>query len=176
MRRRSFLSALALPLAPAAVSAAGLSDRRAPGFALPDLDFKIHDLNDYLGKVVVVDVMRTGCPHCAVFSKRLEAAEKKFAGKAKILQVVNPPDNQNSVKGYLEKNALSTTVLFDCGQMAASYLKITPQKPSFEVPHFFVIDPKGWIREDHGYNMLSRGLFEGDGVEAIIDRYIPKTA
>jgi peroxiredoxin len=103
--------------------------------------------------------MRTGCPHCAVFSKNLAAAEKKFAGKVKILQVVNPPDNQASVKGYLEKNAISTTILFDCGQMAASYLKVTPQKPTFEVPHFFVIDDKGWIREDHGYNMLSRGLF-----------------
>ncbi len=163
-----------MPLAPAAVSAAGLSDRRAPGFALPDLDFKIHDINDYLGKVVVVDVMRTGCPHCAVFSKRLEAAEKKFAGKVKILQVVNPPDNQNSVKGYLEKNALSTTVLFDCGQMAASYLKITPQNPSFEVPHFFVIDGKGMIREDYGYNMLSKSIFEGEAIYKILDKYVSK--
>lgn len=177
MRRRSFLSALALPLAPTAAFAAGtLSNRRAPGFALPDSEFKTHDLNDYAGKVVVVDIMRTGCPHCAVFSKRLAEAEAKFAGKVKVLQVVNPPDNQNSVKGYVEKNGLTTTVLFDCGQMAASYLKITPQKPSFEVPHFFVIDGKGWIREDHGYNMLSRGLFEGNGIEAILERYVPKSA
>ncbi|MBI1353174.1 MAG: redoxin domain-containing protein [Acidobacteria bacterium] len=177
MRRRTFLSALTLPLAPTAAFAAGeLSNRRAPGFALQDQDLKTHDLADYMGKVVVIDIMRTACPHCATFSQKLQQAEKAFGGRVKVLQVVNPPDNQASVKKYRADHGLSTTILWDCSQMAISYLKVTPQKPTIEVPHVFVVDTKGWIREDYGYNLLSRGIFEGDGLMPVLEKYAPKTA
>jgi peroxiredoxin len=174
MTRRAVLTA---PLALCASSAFGaneLSNRRAPGFSLPDLELKNHDLNDYAGKVVVVNVMRTACPHCTEFSKVLQAAEKKYAGQVKVLSFVNPPDNQASVKRYQIANGISTTMLFDCGQASASYLKVTPQNPSFEVPHFFVIDQKGIIREDYGYNMLSKSTFQGEAIYKILDKYLSK--
>ena len=167
------IAALALCVS-SAFAAGELSNRRAPGFALPDVEFKTHDLNAYQGKVVIVNIMRTTCPHCTAFSKILDAAEKKYAGQVKILGIVNPPDNQAAVKRYLLANGLSTTLLFDCGQMAASYLKVTPQNPSFEVPHFFVVDQKGMIREDYGYNMLSKTIFEGDAIYKILDKYVQK--
>ena len=48
-----------------------LSNRRAPGFALPDLGYThTYDLQDYRGKVVVIDIMSTTCPHCAAISSR----------------------------------------------------------------------------------------------------------
>jgi peroxiredoxin len=169
------IAALAL-CASTAFAAGELSNRQAPGFALPDVQFKTHDLNDYKGKVVIVNIMRTTCPHCTAFSKILDAAEKKYAGQVKILGIVNPPDSQDAVKRYLLTNNLSTTLLFDCGQMAASYLKVTPQNPSFEVPHFFVIDQKGAIREDYGYNLLSKSIFEGDAIYKILDKYVSKPA
>ena len=159
-----------------AYPAGQLSNRRAPGFALPDSQFKIHDLGDYQGKVVVVNIMRTTCPHCATFSKVLDAAEKKYAGQVKVLSLVNPPDNQGMVAQYKTQTGISTTMLFDCGQAAASYLKVTPQNPSFEVPHFFVIDQKGMIREDYGYNLLSKNIFEGNAIYGILDKYVSKSA
>ena len=39
-------------------------------------------------------------------------------------------------------------ILFDCGQVTASYLKITPQNPKVSFPHLFVIDKEGIIRHD----------------------------
>ncbi len=174
MTRFAFLTAALALCASSAFAANELSNRLAPGFALPDGQFKTHDLNDYRGKVVIVNIMRTTCPHCTAFSKVLDAAETKYAGQVKILAFVNPPDNQAAVKRYLIANSLSTTLLFDCGQAAASYLKVTPQNPSFEVPHFFVIDQKGMIREDYGYNMLSKGIFEGDSIYKILDKYVSK--
>ena len=36
-----------------------LSGRRAPGFSLPDMNLKQYDLQDYRGKLVLVDIMQT---------------------------------------------------------------------------------------------------------------------
>lgn len=174
MTRIAVLTAAAALLASSAFAANELSNRRAPGFALPDIQYKVHDLNEYAGKVVIVNIMRTTCPHCTAFSKILSEAEKKYAGQVKVLAIVNPPDNQAAVRRYTMANGIASAILFDCGQMAASYLKVTPQNPSFEVPHFFVIDQKGMIREDYGYNMLSKTIFEGDAIYKILDKYVSK--
>lgn len=43
-----------------------LSDRRAPGFSLPDPAYEhYYDLQDYSGKVVLIDIMSTRCPRVA---------------------------------------------------------------------------------------------------------------
>ena len=159
-----------------AFGAGSLSNRRAPGFALPDLQLNYHDLADYRGRVVVVNIMNVGCPHCTAFSKVLDAAEKKYGPRLKALSIVNPPDNQNAVRGYLIKNQISTTILFDCGQASASYLKIDASNPTFDVPHFFVIDQEGAIREDYAYNPLQRSVFESEGLYKILDKYVSKPA
>ena len=174
MRRILILSAAVLSLCVSGFAAGELSNRRAPGFSLPDVNLQQHDLADYRGKVVIVDVMKTACPHCTTFAKKLTEVEKKYAGQVKVLAIVHPPDNQASVKKYLADNALSITTLFDCYQVAAAYLKLGPRNPSFDVPHFFVVDKTGRIVEDYGYNMLARGIFEGDGLYPILDRYVSK--
>jgi hypothetical protein len=88
--------------------------------------------------------------------------------------VNTPPETQNTVRGYLAENGSNLVVLFDCSQVAISYLKVSPQRPTIEVPHFFLIDQRGWIREDYGHNALSRGIFEGEDLFPIIDRYVSK--
>ena len=45
--------------------------RRAPGFSLPDLDYKQYDLADYRGKVVVLDIIQTACPKCIELTRTL---------------------------------------------------------------------------------------------------------
>ncbi len=154
------------------LSAAGaLSNRRAPGFSLPDISLQQHDLYKYRGKVVILNIMRTQCPHCKTFTGVLGHAEAKFEGKIQIINVVNPPDNQKSVRAYLQSSN-NQLVLFDTGQVAASYLKITPENPSFDTPHFFVIDQQGWIQEDYGHNALNQSIFEGDEINTIIEKYL----
>jgi len=174
--RRVLLAFALFSITVATLSAAGLSNRRAPGFALPDVDLKYHDLADYRGKVVLVNIMKTQCPHCTTFSKALTQAQAKYGSRVKVLSIVNHQDTQGMVKDYIRNNALNTTILFDCGQMTASYLKLSPSNPSFNTPHLFVIDGKGWIQEDHGYNLLNKGLFEGTGINRVIDKYLGPTS
>ena len=81
---------IALLLAASALSAQ--APRKAPSFTLPDVNRKLYDLTDYRGKVVVLEIMSTTCPHCAAFSKVLEQVHKQYAGRVQVLSIVNPPD------------------------------------------------------------------------------------
>ena len=48
---------------------------------------------DYRGKVLIIDVMKTDCPHCQSVSKLLERVKARYGDKVNILSIVNPPDN-----------------------------------------------------------------------------------
>ena len=143
-----------LALALAALTCFGansLSNRRAPGFSLPDTHFSRYDLQDYRGKWVLIDFMLTNCPHCIKLAHNLETIKQKYGSRVAILEVVLPPDTQATVAKYIEDNHVTVPVLFDQGQMAASYFNATPEKPGFDTPHLFVIDPKGHIARDFSH-------------------------
>jgi len=160
-------------LAIAPLWAAGeLSNRRAPGFSLPDVKFNQHDLADYRAKVVLLEIMLTNCPHCITFAPVLEKVFKKYGGRVQVLSLVNPPDSDVTVTKFTGTHKLSYPILFDCGQVAGSYMKATPQRPSFDTPHLFLIDQNGQIRNDWGYGMFTRGIFEGDALFGEIDKVL----
>lgn len=119
--------------------------RRAPGFSLPDSDLKQHDLADYRGKVVLIEFMRTDCPNCIRLTATLADVKAKLAGKVVVLTVVNQPDDQTTVARFLAQHKVGGPVLFDCGQMTASYVQVTPENPSVHFPQLFVIDTAGVI-------------------------------
>ncbi|HUO33032.1 MAG TPA: TlpA disulfide reductase family protein [Bryobacteraceae bacterium] len=149
-----------------------LSGRRAPGFSLPDLHLQQHDLADYRGKIVILDVIQTACAHCVALAAVLRRVQSKYGDKVAVLSIVNPPDNQSTVKQFAEANKVSTPVLFDCGQVAVSYFKATPQNPKVNVPHLFLIDGHGMIRNDFADEFDTRNIFEGEGLDSEIDRLL----
>jgi peroxiredoxin len=148
--------------------AGDLSGRRAPGFALPDSKGKVYDLADYRGKVVIVEIMQTNCPHCSSFADTLERITKKYAGKVQVLSLANPPDNAQTVAAYVQGHKVTSPVLFDCGQAAYSYMK----KPSFDIPYIFLVDQMGMIRNDFGYSPLTKSIFEGTGLDGELDQML----
>jgi len=159
-------------LFPISLMAAGeLSGRRAPGFSLPDVNLKQHDLGDYRGRIVLLDVMKTECPRCETFSRVLEEVKGKYGGKVVVLSIVSPPDTLDTVRQYMRKNFVTQPILFDCGQVAASYLKVTPEKPSIHIPHLFLIDGRGMIRNDFAYEG-NKAIFEGKALFAELDRML----
>ncbi len=174
MRRTIFFVLLITGLAGSAWAGGELSNRRAPGFSLPDSNLKQYDLQDYKGKVVILDFMRTACTHCGAFSKVLAQVEKKYGTRVQVLSIVNPPDNQKTVQQYKTQKQITTPILFDCGQVTTSYLKITPQNPTIQVPHYFVIDGEGKIREDFGYSEANQEMFEEQGILKVLEKYVPR--
>jgi len=71
---------------------------------------------------------------------------------------------------------ISTPVLFDCGQVSASYLMATPQNRKIDIPHLFLIDGQGMIRNDFVYGFDTKNIFEGDGLNAEIDHLLAAPA
>ena len=164
-------AAVALIASLPTLAGGALSGRRAPGFSLPDSKLQQHDLYDYRGKVILLEIMQTSCPSCQTLTAELERIKTKYAGKLAVLSVVNPPDNMNTVKAYITSHAVTGPMLFDMGQMAASYLKVTPQNPRIHLPHLFLIDGDGMIRNDWA-EQEAVDAAKGAIVEAEVDRLL----
>ena len=147
------------------VAGQSLSGRRAPSFSLPDSTIAQHDILDYRGKWLLLDFMKTDCPHCAGLSKTLEQIKTQFGPKVGIVSVVlAPPENTTTIARYVLGNKLTTTFVFDQGQVAAAYFKMTPARPSFDAPHLFVINPAGTIVRDWGSSDATWEILEGPGL------------
>jgi peroxiredoxin len=168
---RAILSGFLLPLS--LLVAGELSNRRAPGFALPDAEYsRFYDLQDYHGKVLIIDIMSTSCPHCQLTSTTLEKVKEKFGDKVQVLSVVLPPDNQQTVAKYISINKITVPIVCDMGQMTISYFNAKPGQGRIEVPHLFLIDKDGMIRNDWSYGEKTRPVFEGPGLNAEIEKLL----
>jgi glutaredoxin len=94
--------------------------------------------------------MKTDCPHCKALSKTLTEVKSRYGGKVEILSVVIPPENTNTVNKYIAENGITFPILFDSGQVAVTFFQVTPQRPGFDTPHWFAVDPGGTIVRDWG--------------------------
>ena len=125
------------------------SNRRAPGFSIPDMTAAQYDTQDFRGKVLLIDIMITGCEHCQKLADNLKTVTAKYGNKVAVLSIVTmSADNVNTIRQFIKDHAIPWPVLFDSGQVIASYLKITPANPSVHFPHLFIIDQQGMIRAD----------------------------
>jgi len=162
-----------------ALHAGPLAGKRVASFTLPDSQGRYHDVLDYRGKILLIDIMKTDCPHCATFSKTLERVKARYGDRIHILSIVNPPDNQQTVAAYVARHRISTPILFDFGQAVAAMLQITPQNPNIRLPTLLVVAPDGTIREDLVYDESRKDLksiFEGDGLFPILDKLLAESA
>ena len=171
--KNTILTLSLLAAAAASLSAGPLSGRRIPSFTLPDLNATYHDILDYRGKVVVVEVMQTNCAHCQTLIPILEKVQDKYGHRVAILSIVVPPDNMDTVREFATRFRITYPILFDCGQAAAALLQATPQNPKVDFPHLFLVDGKGMIREDYDWE-LDQAALTGDGLFESLDKIVPK--
>ena len=123
-----------------------IPSRRAPGFSLPDLGFQQHDLLDYRGRWLLLLFVRTAADVSKTSAQLMEARRAQFGNRAAVLYVgVSPMENQATMTKFVADAKLTSGVVFDQGQMAASYFRATPTRPSIDMPHLFAIDPNGMI-------------------------------
>ena len=134
-----------------------LSGRRAPSFALPDSSLKPYDLLDYRGRWLVLNFMKTDMPASKPLNKLLDQLQARLGAKVAILAIVLPPDNTATVAKYLTESKTTIPILFDSGQTGMWYFKATPQRPSFDSPHLFAINPQGMIVRDWPQAEIEKG-------------------
>lgn len=146
--------------------------RRAPSFALPDWHIQYHDILDYRGKPLIIEIMSTRCPHCDALAGVLEKVNNKYGDRIAILSVVLPPDNQSTVRQFIEKNRVTHPVLFDCSQMTSSYFQATPDNPHIDVPHLFFVDAAGMIQDDFLWTQPPEGKPADAEISVVLDRLL----
>jgi thiol-disulfide isomerase/thioredoxin len=140
-----------------------LSGRRAPSFALPDSKLQSHDILDSRGHWVLLDFMKTDCPHCKDLSKKLEGVKGRYGSKVEVISiVVTPPETQATIAKYVGETRSTSAFLFDQGQVAITYFKATPSNPTFDTPHLFAIDPNGMIVRDWGMAGVESPQFQSE--------------
>jgi peroxiredoxin len=143
------LPAILLTCALTVFAAGEFSNRRAPGFSLPDSHFQQHDPQDYRGRVVIVDFIQTTCGACQHLTDMLLLLKAKYGDKLAIISITTLPDNFGTVDKFATERRIPWPVVFDSGQVMVSYLRMTPANAKVEFPHMFVIDRIGTIREDY---------------------------
>ena len=142
--------------------------RRAPGFCLIDTNGQWQDLADYRGKIVLVEFMKTDCPHCASFSAVLNGLKLKYATQLAILAIADPPDNPQTMTQFVNVHKLTYPLLLDQGQVAASYVRAA----SIDLPAVYLIDSGGMIRNSWQNGVLTKDIFEGEGLAREIDKLL----
>ena len=148
--KRTIPALLAMLLGATSLFAAGeLSGRRAPGFSLMDSNFTQHDLQDYQGKIVVIDFMQTTCPVCNKVADLLVKVKDKYGDRIGVISIVTLPDNFKTADAFAAGHELNWPILFDSGQMMMSYMKMRPDgNMNVHFPHIFIVDAAGTIRND----------------------------
>ncbi|RXK86776.1 TlpA family protein disulfide reductase [Filimonas effusa] len=120
-----------------------LVNMRKPGgswvdFSYTDIDGKIRNLSDYLGKVVVVDVWATWCPPCIKEQPALEELEKAFEGKDVVFISLSIDTDKQKWADWVRNKKLSGVQLFTNSQGTI----ITDYKVT-QIPQFMVFDKAG---------------------------------
>lgn len=162
---------LSLILLASTAFAGSLAGRRVSSFTLPDSTGRYYDILDYRGKVLVIELMKTDCPHCAATAKTLENVRAKYGDRVSILAIVNSrADNPQKVADYVARHRISYPLLWDFGQASAALLQLTPRTPTVSFPTIFVVDANGIIVEDISFTDANQSFFDGPGLMKAIDK------
>jgi thiol-disulfide isomerase/thioredoxin len=111
-----------------------------PPLALSDINGKPLKLEDYRGKVVMVQFWATWCPPCRKEMPSMMRLQAKLAGKPFIILAVNMGETEKEVKDFLAQVNADFIIPMDSDGKAISAWKV------FVAPSTFLVDPKGNIR------------------------------
>ncbi len=146
----------------------------SPDFELPDLGGKFHKLNDYRGKVVILNFWSAECPHSERTDCLLLKCLAQWAGKVDLLSIAANRNESPQLVEEVSKARRIPTVLIDADHAIADvYEAVT-------TPHAFVVDRGGILRyrgavDDVTFRQRqSTRLFLAEAVEALLDERLPE--
>mgnify|MGYP000297568692 FL=1 len=115
-------------------------NKTAPILELHDTKGKRHKLEDYRGKVVVLNFWATWCPPCVKEIPSLGRLQKAFSKEELLVLSVDVGENKNEIETFLKKIAADFPVLLNPDGSTVKQWKI------IAFPTTFVIDQQGKIK------------------------------
>jgi peroxiredoxin len=110
----------------------------APDFQLSDLEGKLHGLQDYHGKPIIINFWATWCPLCRAELPSMNRAWKKISSEIAMI-AINIGEDEETIKRFLEDYPIDFQVLLDKDAVSMQ------QWPIRGLPTSFVVSPKGII-------------------------------
>ncbi|MCC6545939.1 thioredoxin-dependent thiol peroxidase [Candidatus Sumerlaeota bacterium] len=145
--------------------------RKAPAFALPDQDGKVHKLGDYKGKwVVLYAYPKDLTPGCSAQSCGFRDTTSEFTKLNTVVLGISILDSK-SKKKFAEKFSLNFPLLADEDNAVVEKYGLWKEKSMYGKTYMgisretFIIDPEGWIAahwpkaagsETHAQEVLER--------------------
>ncbi len=111
-----------------------------PSLRLQDLEGKVHALEDYRGKVVLINFWATWCEPCRDEMPSIERLRTSLAGRPFAVLAVNLAEPESRVRGFLKKVPLGFPVLLDRDTATAKAWKARL------LPATFIVGPDGRVR------------------------------
>lgn len=111
----------------------------APAFEMPDMDGKKHTLQDFAGKVVVLNFWATWCPPCREEMPSMERARQALKDDPVELVAVNVGEDVDTIFTFTADYPVEFLILLD------QDAKVIEDYPVTGLPTTYVIDPQGRI-------------------------------
>jgi thiol-disulfide isomerase/thioredoxin len=119
----------------------------APAWRLPDLDEKVHDLQSYKGKVVVMDFWGSWCGPCKMELPYFEALYRRYKDKPGVAFVTinwektdDALEHRSTARDFIKRNNYTFPVMYDHEKSAVQSYQIQG------FPTVFTIDKTGVVR------------------------------
>ena len=153
----------------ASVSLAGAQELRpwkggaAPPLAIADLDGRQHRLEDYRGKVVLVNFWATWCEPCRDEIPSINKLRASLAGRPFVVLAVNLAEPESRIRRFQEKVPMEFSVLLDRDTRVAKSWQARI------LPASYLIGPDGRIR----YSVRGEIDWSGESARAAIAEMLP---
>ena len=134
-----------------------------PALALRDIEGKAHRLEDYRGKVVLVNFWATWCEPCREEMPAMNRLRASLAGRPFVVLSVNLAESEARIRRFMEQVPLEFTVLMDHDSATARAWKARV------LPISFLIGPDGRIR----YSVLGEIDWTQEKVRRIVLALMP---
>jgi len=111
----------------------------APGFTLPAPGGRKISLDDYRGKVVLLNFWATWCPDCRTEMPAMDRLYRDFKGQGFEIVAVNVKDKREDALAFIKKNKISYPIMMDPeGDVGLLY-------GAFAMPTTYLIDRRGVV-------------------------------
>lgn len=134
-----------------------------PPLALKDIDGKARDLNDYRGKVVIVNFMATWCGPCVEEMPSLQKLRERFRGKGLEVIAVNTGESESKASKFAQDLRIKFPVLVDQESDAKDAWKV------MGIPATFIVGTDGKI----AYRILGEVDWLDEEPVALVESLLP---
>lgn len=123
--------------------------RPAPEFTIHMADGSAKQLSSYKGKVVILAMMQTGCPHCQHFAQQLGLYQQEYGPKGvQVLGVVFDTGAKAGLAHFKEQFVRGFPVGYSDEATVMSWLN-QPIEQGYFVPIVAFIDRQGRVVSQH---------------------------